>query len=133
MDYSLTLYGEVRQHLRSVIRECAAAGRRVAIFGRGEAAELSYLALKEFGLEPLAIFDLDGGSEFLGMPVLPISRHVDFAYDLMIVATLESSGQPLARLIRDGVPKEKLFPLRQEAVTRRKPAELVQSANGQHG
>src|ERR1044072_2772732 len=51
MVYSLTLYGEVRQHLRSVIRECAAAGRRVAIFGRGEAAELSYLALKEFGLE----------------------------------------------------------------------------------
>src|SRR5438445_7377496 len=43
MDYSLHLYGEVRQHLRAVIRECAAAGRRVAIFGRGEAAELSYL------------------------------------------------------------------------------------------
>ena len=43
-----------------------------------------------------------------------------------------SSGQPLARLIRDGVPKEKLFPLRQETVTRN-PAELVRSANGQHG
>ena len=27
MDYSLHLYGEVRQHLRAVIRECAAAGR----------------------------------------------------------------------------------------------------------
>ena len=133
MDYSLTLYGEVRQHLRSVIRECAAAGRRVAIFGRGEAAELSYLALKEFGLEPLAIFDVEGGHEFLGMPVLPISQHVDFAYDLMIVATLESSGQPVARLIRDGVPKEKLFPLRQETVTSRKPAEIARSANGQHG
>ena len=133
MDYSLTLYGEVRQHLRAVIRECAAAGRRVAIFGRGEAAELSYLALKEFGLEPLAIFDVEGGHEFLGMPVLPISQHVDFAYDLMIVATLENSGQPVARLIRDGVPKEKLFPLRQETVTSRKPAEMARSANGQHG
>ncbi|MCU1386383.1 MAG: Transcriptional regulator, MarR family [Acidobacteria bacterium] len=133
MDYSLHLYGEVRQHLRAVIRECAAKGRRVAIFGRGEAAELSYLALKEFGLEPLAIFDLEGGHEFLGMPVLPISQHVDVAYDLMIVATLESSGQPLARLIRDGVPSEKLFPLRQEAVIRRKPADLVRSTNGHHG
>jgi DNA-binding Lrp family transcriptional regulator len=133
MDYSLTLYGEVRQHLRSVIRECAAAGRRVAIFGRGEAAELSYLALKEFGLDPVAIFDLEGGQEFLGMPVLPISRHVDFAYDLMIVATLENSGQPVARLIRDGVPTEKLFPLRQETVTGRKPADTVRPASGQHG
>jgi hypothetical protein len=102
----------------------------VAIFGRGEAAEISYLALKEFGLEPLAIFDVDGGHEFLGMPVLPVSRHAEFAYDLMIVATLESSGQPLARLIKDGVPREKLFPLRQEAVTRRKVSELVRSRNG---
>jgi DNA-binding MarR family transcriptional regulator len=133
MDYSLHLYGEVRQHLRAVIRECAAEGRRVAIFGRGEAAELSYLALKEFGLEPLAIFDVEGGHEFLGMPVLPISQHVDVAYDLMIVATLDGSGQPLARLIRDGVPSEKLFPLRQEAVARRKPADLIRSANGHHG
>jgi DNA-binding MarR family transcriptional regulator len=133
MDYSLHLYGEVRQHLRAVIRECAAAGRRVAIFGRGEAAELSYLALKEFGLEPLAIFDLEGGQEFLGMPVLPISQHLDVAYDLIIVATLEASAQTLARLVRDGVPKEKLFPLRQEAVKRPQPADLVRSGNGHHG
>ena len=133
MDYSLHLYGEVRQHLRAVIRECAAADRRVAIFGRGEAAELSYLTLKEFGLEPLAIFDVEGGPEFLGMPVLPISQHVNVAYDLMIVATLENSGQPVARLIRDGVPREKLFPLRQETVTRPTPTDLVPSGNGHQG
>ena len=59
--------------------------------------------------------------------------HLDVPYDLMIVATLESSGQPVARLIQDGVPREKLFPLRQEAVTRRKPAELVRSGNGHNG
>jgi len=130
MDYSLHLYGEVRQHLRAVIRECAAADRRVAIFGRGEAAELSYLALKEFGLEPLAIFDVEGGGEFLGMPVLPISRHGEVAYDLMIVATLESSGQQAMSLIRDGVPKEKLFPLRQETIPPRKLVELIRTGNG---
>src|SRR6059036_3359214 len=87
MDYSLHLYGEVRQHLRAVIRECAAADRRVAIYGRGEAAELAYLSLKEFGLEPVAIFDVEGGHEFLGMPVRPIAEHVDVAFDLLIVAT----------------------------------------------
>ena len=132
MDYSLHLYGEVRQHLRVVIRECSAADRRVAIFGRGEAAELSYLTLKEFGLDPLAIFDLEGGADFLGMPVLPISRHTEVAYDLMIVATLESPGPPVARLFMDGVPREKLFPLRQEAVTRRKPSEQIRAGNGHH-
>ena len=131
MDYSLHLYAEVRQHLRAVIQECAAANRRVAIFGRGEAAELSYLALKEFGLEPIAIFDVETGQEFLGMPVRPISEHVDVAYDLMIVATLESSGQQASSLIGAGVPKEKLFPLRQQTAPRRKPAELVRSENSQ--
>src|ERR1700749_459253 len=36
MDYSLHLYGEVRQHLRTPLAQCAAADRRVAIYGRGE-------------------------------------------------------------------------------------------------
>src|SRR2546421_7895570 len=75
MDYSLHLYGEVRQHLRGVLQECAAAHRRVAIYGLGEAAELAYLSLKECGLEPVAIFDGDSGREvFLGMPVRPIAE-----------------------------------------------------------
>ena len=134
MDYSLHLYGEVRQHLRVVLQECAAAGRRVGICGRGEAAELAYLSLREFGLEPVAIFDEDHGHEFLGMPVRPIAEHDQVAFDLMIVATLERSGNQVAALIRCGVPKHKLFPLRQASPTRRTPSpELVRSGNGHNG
>ncbi len=132
MDYSLHLFGEVRQHLRTALQECAAANRRVAICGRGEAAELAYLSLKECGLEPVAIFDTDDGRDFLGIPVRPVSDHDQVAYDLIIVATLESSGQQVAALIRDGVPPEKLFPLRREVAPKRTPAaELVKSGNGQ--
>src|SRR5688572_8610597 len=75
MDYSLHLYGEVRQHLRTALQHCAAVGQRVAICGRGEAAELAYLSLKESGLEPVAVFDKEGGHDFLGMPVRPIAEH----------------------------------------------------------
>ncbi len=113
MDYSLHLYGEVRQHLREALADCAAADRRVAIYGRGEAAELAYLSLREAGLEPVAIFDETNGVEFLGMPVRPVAEHEQVAYDLMIVATLERSGTQVAGLLRRGIPKEKLFPLRQ--------------------
>lgn len=130
MDYSLHLYREVRQHLRGVLQECAAADRRVAIYGRGEAAELAYLSLKECGLEPVAVFDGDAGHEFLGMPVRPISEHGQVAYDLMIVATLESSGEQVAALIRDGVPKEKVFPLRQEPSTKRTKATVENAKSG---
>jgi DNA-binding MarR family transcriptional regulator len=131
MDYSLHLYGEVRQHLREALAECAAADRRVAIYGRGEAAELAYLSLREYGLEPVAIFDDENGSAgpespngskvFLGMPVRPIAEHGQVTYDLMIVATLERSGYPLTVLAQSGVPKEKLFPLRHDGTTRRMP------------
>jgi DNA-binding Lrp family transcriptional regulator len=129
LDYSLHLYGEVRQHLRGVLQECAAAGRRVAIYGRGEAAELAYLSLKESGLEPVAIFDGDGGQEFLGMPVRPVREHADVIYDLMIVATLERPEPQLALLVSLGVAREKLFPLRQAVPQRRRPApELAKTA-----
>jgi DNA-binding Lrp family transcriptional regulator len=124
MDYSLHLYKEVRQHLRDVLQECAAAGREVAIYGRGEAAELAYLSLKESGLEPVAIFDASSGPEFLGMPVRPIAEHGDVHYDLMIVATLGKDGTQVADLLRVGVPQDKLFPLRRDPVPqqRRKAA-----------
>jgi hypothetical protein len=114
MDYSLHLYGEVRQHLREAMHDCAAAGKRVAIYGSGEAAELAYLSLKESGLEPVAIFDQDGAHEFLGMPVRPVAEHTTVEYDLMIVATLDPSGQSAVDLQQVGVPREKQFPLRKQ-------------------
>jgi hypothetical protein len=133
MDYSLHLYRDVRQHLRNLLHDCAST-RRVAIYGRGEAAELSYLALKESGLEPVAIFDADGGAPFLGMPVLPLAEHSKVEYDLMIVASLEPSSQFVTTLTRQGVPAAKLFLLRREPVpeTRRSRAMPERVRNGKH-
>jgi len=122
MDYSLHLYGEVRQHLREALQACAEAGKRVAICGSGEAAELAYLSLKESGLEPVAVFDHEGQTEFLGMPVLPLGAHATVEFDLIIVATLDRSGRQSQELLDAGVPREKLFPLRHEPVLPPDPA-----------
>ena len=134
MDYSLHLYGEVRQHLRAALRDCAAAGKRVAICGSGEAAELAYLSLKESGLDPVAVFDLEGGREFLGMPVLPLSEHGSVEFDLIIVATLDRSGHLLQALVNGGVPNGKLFPLRKETAPPPAPKKkvAVRPRNGRH-
>jgi hypothetical protein len=48
------------------------------------------------------------------MPVQALSDHAQVAYDLMIVATLENSPQATIALERQGVPVEKLFPLRRD-------------------
>jgi predicted transcriptional regulator len=136
MDYSLHLYGEVRQHLREAMQDCAAAGTRVAIYGSGEAAELAYLSLKESGMEPVAIFDQNGGHDFLGMPVRPITEHGSVEFDLMIVATLDRSGQAGVDLEQVGVPRDKQFPLRKDPEPAPKRARSAtvrsRSANGKH-
>jgi len=136
IDYSLNLYGEVRHHLREAMQDCAAAGKRVAIFGSGEAAELAYLSLKESGMEPVAIFDHQGGRVFLGMPVRPIQDHVNVDHDLMIVATLDRSREVSAELSRAGVPKDKQFPLRKDPEPAPKRARSApvrsRSTNGKH-
>ena len=116
MDYSLHLYRDVRQHLRELLQTCAAAERKVAIYGRGEAAELAYLSLKELGLEPVAVFDADGGQTFLGIPVRRVAEHRAVEYDVMIVASVDKSSEHVAALVRCGVPANKLFPLRRDAV-----------------
>lgn len=113
MEYSLRLYAQARAHLKAVLQPLAILGhKRIAVYGTGEAAELAYLSLKELGLEPVAIFSADGAGEFLGMPVQD-GRTQDMAgYDLIIVATLEKSDSRVEELIRQGVPREKLLPLR---------------------
>ena len=99
--------------------------------GRGEAAELAYLSLKECGLEPVAVFDQEAGHEFLGIPVLAIGDHAEVVYDLMIIATLDRPPQQLNALVRDGIPADKLFPLRRD-LARRSPLEAGKtSGNGQ--
>ena len=112
MDYSLKLYGEVRQHLRAVLQERARGNGHVAIFGRGEAAEIAYLSLRELSLEPLAFFDRTSG-HFLGMPVRSITEHRQVPYELLVLASFDRQGTEMDDLIRLGVPREKILPLRQ--------------------
>ena len=113
MAYSLRLYRETRQHLRTALKEVVKDGcTNIAIYGTGEPAELAYISLKELGLEPVAVFDSKAGGAFLGMPVRPLSEHTSVDYDLMIVASLGQAGLRTTRLLQAGVPRAKLCALR---------------------
>src|SRR5262247_1007614 len=73
MSYALNLYRRTRETLRQTLAELTPAGaKRIALYGTGDAAELAYLTLKEFGLEPVAVFARDAGADFLGFPVQPL-------------------------------------------------------------
>lgn len=113
MEYSLDLYGRVRQHLRAVLHPLASGDRkRVAIYGTGEAAELAYLSLMELGFELVAVFDSESESTFLGMPVRNVSELGDSHCDFIIAATLDGPEAMVAKLAGHGVSRQKILTLR---------------------
>jgi DNA-binding MarR family transcriptional regulator len=114
MDYSLRLYRDVRQRLRLVLAPLVnQRGLRVAIYGTGEAAELAYLGLKEFGLDPVGVFADESGPAFFSIPVGSIRELSLCTLDAVIVATLENPVDVMLRLQEHGIPREKLLTLRE--------------------
>jgi DNA-binding MarR family transcriptional regulator len=113
MSYSLGIYRRTRETLRDALGHLDGHGlKRIAFYRTGEAAELAYVTLKEFGLEPLAVFDREAGGIFLGLPVRPVAEAADVELDAIIVATFERPEPDIAELTRLGLPREKLLTLR---------------------
>jgi DNA-binding MarR family transcriptional regulator len=113
MAYSLSLYRRARQTLRESLSLLPEGGmKRIALCGTGEAAELAYLTLKEFGLEPVGVFSRDGAGTFLGFPIRRLAEIPGEEIDGVVVATFEPPEEPVAELLAIGVPPEKLLTLR---------------------
>ena len=114
VEYSMSLYGNVRQHLRRVLAPLASGERkRVAIYGCGEAAELAYISILELGLDLVAVFDEHPNGTFLGHPVLGVLEHRATPFDVLVVATFDTSQDLTERLAGIGVPPGKLVTLRE--------------------
>jgi hypothetical protein len=108
MAYSLRLLRRTRGNLRETMASLHAAGmKRFAIFRVGEAAELAYLTLREFGLEPVGVFDREAGGRFLGFPVRSLAELAEEEIDGVIVATFDRPEPQLAELGALGVPAGK--------------------------
>jgi len=91
IDYSLHLYSEVRHHLRGCCRM-----RRVGLprrdFRAGRSRRARVPLVKEFRLEPIAIFDREGGDHFLACR-FGRSRITSRCRTTSSCATLDSSGE----------------------------------------
>lgn len=114
--YSLNLYRRARQTLRESLSLLLENGiKRVALYGTGEAAELAYLTLKEFGLDPVGVFSREAGGVFLGFPVRPLTELVDEEFDGIILASFDPPEQHVAELTGLGLPRQKVLTLRRAA------------------
>jgi DNA-binding MarR family transcriptional regulator len=127
MGHSLSLFRRTRDNLRESMGHLAQNGmKRIALYGAGEAAELAYLTLKEFGLEPVGIFAGDGGGQFLGLAVQPVADLPAADVDGIVIATFEKPDRLLAELGRMGIPPQKFLTLR-------RPAAPPANGNGSDG
>jgi DNA-binding MarR family transcriptional regulator len=116
MAYSVRLFRRTRGNLRETMARLHALGmKRFALCGVGEAAELAYLTLREFGLEPVGVFDRESGGQFLGFPVRGLVEVAGEEIDGVIVATFDRPEQRVAELGRLGVPAGKCLTLRRLA------------------
>ena len=116
MAYSLRLFRRTRGNLRETMARFHADGmKRFALCGVGEAAELAYLTLREFGLEPVGIFDREAGGQFLGFPVRPLSELAAEDVDGVVVATFDRPEQRVVDLGALGIPAGKCLTLRRLA------------------
>jgi len=118
IGHSLSLFRRTRDNLREAMGQLGQNGmKRIALCGAGEAAELAYLTLKEFGLEPVGIFAGDGDGQFLGLPVQPLSELPTADVDGIVIATFDKPDQHLAALSRMGIPSQKFLTLRRPATS----------------
>jgi DNA-binding MarR family transcriptional regulator len=116
LAYSLDLYRRARNTLRESMAHLSDGGtKRVALYGTGEAAELAYLTLREFGLDPIGIFAPEPGGDFLGFSVRGLSELGEVEVDAVILATFEAPDPWVGELRALGLPPQKLFTLRRLA------------------
>jgi DNA-binding Lrp family transcriptional regulator len=111
MQYSLTYYRQMRERLKVVLTERAKAGaKRVVICGTGELAEMAYISLREMDLTLVGFVDGNKGT-FLSYPLWPIEELSNWEFDFVLVADLEEAKKAQARIVRAGVPREKIATL----------------------
>jgi DNA-binding MarR family transcriptional regulator len=127
IGYSLTLYRRTRETLRDALGQLPANGmKRIALYGTGEAAELAYLTLREFGLEPIGVFSADGGGQFLGFPVRPVAELAGEDVDRIVLATFDKPEPVLAALEHCGLARDRFLTLRRLPVGASAPSRRPQ-------
>ena len=125
VGHSLRLYRRTRETLREALGHLLLGGvKRIAIYGVGEAAELAYLTLKEFGVEPIGIFADEPGAQFLGFPVRDVRQLLDEELEGIVLATFDRPEPQLGALVGLGLPRGKFLTLRRAEPLRTEDPEL---------
>ncbi len=117
LEYSLHLYRGVREALRKTLEQVAASGGKNIVFlGPGEIAEISYLTMKELGLNLTGVFDDRATDEtFLGLPIQNTRKLESISFDWAIIGSLNNGLNGFQNRFKElKLPAEKIIMIEQK-------------------
>jgi hypothetical protein len=130
----LAQYRKAREILWEGLRPLAENGaRRIAFFGGGAAAELSYLFLREHDLGFAGFFEAGGTGTVVGHPVRPVEELAGAEFDWVVVTAWDSrerTAERVEKLLRLGVPRANILTLDFRAGIPPEPGRSVEGRTG---
>lgn len=112
MQYSLSYYRDMRAQLKERLSPLGELrGQRVVIYGTSELAELAYLSLREMDLTCVGFIDGTPRASFLSYPVSALDQLGAWEFDTVLITDLENATDCEERVLKLGVPREKVLRL----------------------
>lgn len=110
IQYSYEFYRKAREKLRNLFKDLAIQGvRRVVFYGMSDVAEIAYISLQETPIKMVAIVDeKKAGKIFLGNVVKSPDILKTISFDRILITFVEKEDSPLERLLKKGIPGNKI-------------------------
>ena len=125
IHYSIGFYREIKAVLRALFSRLEREGvERLALYGRGEVAELTYLFLQDSSIVLVAVFDATGdGRAFYGHPVKGCEALATTPFDYVLVTQTDDINTHRDRLVEAGVHPDRVLHLEHLAGSAQVPVE----------
>ncbi len=111
IQHSYNFYKEARQKLRNLYNDLEKQSlNRIVFYGAGDLAEIAYISLQETGIQLVAIVDdVKMGTRFMKFIVMDPIQLETFAYDRILVTTINSRIAILERIRQRGISSDRVI------------------------
>ena len=111
IQHSYSFYKEARQKLRDLYIDLEKQNlTRIVFYGAGDLAEIAYISLQETDIQLVAIVDdVKMGTQFMKLVVKDPVRLESFAFDRILVTTINSRSAILERIRQCGISSERVL------------------------
>jgi len=114
IQYSLNFYRDARHKIKRTLNTLEIEGvRDIVFYGMSDLTEITQVSLKETTLKLKAVVDdHNKGGTFLGHSIQSTDVLDTLAFDKILITAIDSSRDPIDKLIEKGIPVEKIITIK---------------------